>query len=183
MHYENKQAFVITGAPGTGKTTLLDAIKLEGVCCMPEPARSIIEEQRLIEGEGIYDLSPLLFKELMLSRMIYQYKEQYESGLVFFDRGIPDIIAYSHCFGLATGAEWQAAQVFRYSPVVFMAPCWEEIFENDQDRQLSFSDAKNFEYDLKKYYINMGYQVLELPLESIENRKDFILDMIKGSKV
>ena len=51
-----------------------------------EPAREIISELREINGDGIYDRNPYLFKELMLSRMKYNYKLHDDSrAYVIFD--------------------------------------------------------------------------------------------------
>lgn len=45
--------YVITGGPGVGKTTLLDALKNKGLVVVPEDARRIIKEQMQANGEGL----------------------------------------------------------------------------------------------------------------------------------
>ncbi len=42
--------FVITGGPGSGKTTLIDALAGHGIFSMPEAGRSIIQDQVAIGG-------------------------------------------------------------------------------------------------------------------------------------
>ena len=75
----NKKLYVITGAPGSGKTSILKCLsEKQGINIFQEPARSIISEQRSIDGQGIYDRDPYLFKELMLSRSVSQYLEANE---------------------------------------------------------------------------------------------------------
>ena len=99
-------------------------------------------------------------------------------GIFVFDRGIPDIIAYSQCFNLPLGTEQKAANVYRYNPIIFFAPSWEAIFTNDEDRKLSFSQTQEFGDNLKRAYQNQGYRLIELPFVSPEERADFILKHI-----
>ncbi len=94
------QLYILTGPPGSGKTSILAELSKRGFPIIEEPARRVLEQQRLIDGEGVYDKNPFLFKELMLSRMLYDYESAPKYDLVFFDRGLPDLIAYSKCFNL-----------------------------------------------------------------------------------
>jgi len=45
--------YVITGGPGVGKTTLLNALEIKGMRVIPEDARQIIKEQMQTNGEGL----------------------------------------------------------------------------------------------------------------------------------
>ncbi|HFL2715763.1 TPA: AAA family ATPase [Legionella pneumophila] len=90
--------YILTGPPGSGKSSVLAELSQRGYSVIEEPARSILRQQRAINGEGVYDINPFLFKELMLSRMLNDYETQNSDAPVFFDRGIPDIIVYSRCF-------------------------------------------------------------------------------------
>ncbi|HFE7691366.1 TPA: AAA family ATPase, partial [Legionella pneumophila] len=68
------QFYILTGAPGSGKTSMLAELAKRGFPVIDEPARRVLAQQRLIDGEGVYDKNPFLFKELMLSRMLYDYE-------------------------------------------------------------------------------------------------------------
>jgi predicted ATPase len=70
-----ENCFILTGAPGSGKSSILNSISQKGVTCVPEFARAIIAQQRTIEGNGLYDKNPKLFKELMLSRAIHDFMD------------------------------------------------------------------------------------------------------------
>lgn len=135
------QFYILTGAPGSGKTSMLVELAKRGFPVIDEPARGVLAQQRLIDGEGVYDKNPLLFKELMLSRMLYDYENAPKYDLVFFDRGLPDLIAYSKCFSLDIGSELKASRKNRYNSTVFFAPAWEQIYRNDDERQITFEAA------------------------------------------
>ena len=45
------QKFIITGAPGTGKTSIINHLKKKGYNCIDEISREIISEQIAINGE------------------------------------------------------------------------------------------------------------------------------------
>ncbi len=175
------QFYILTGAPGTGKTSILSELSQRGIPTVEEPARSVLQQQRLINGEGVYDKNPFLFKELMLSKMLDDYENAPPYDLVFFDRGLPDLIAYSKCFHLDIGAELQASRTYRYNPVVFFAPMWRDIFINDAERKLSVEEAQVFENDLRVAYADLGYHVVDIPSAAVAERVGFILNRIQGN--
>ncbi|MDF1654154.1 MAG: AAA family ATPase [Coxiellaceae bacterium] len=171
--------YILTGPPGSGKTAIKEALVRRGISCIGEFAREIIDEQRSINGEGVYDKNPLLFKELMLSRSIDRYLQSDDKSLTIFDRGIPDILAYADCFELDRGEEVNAANDYRYNQTVFFAPGWEAIYSNDEDRKISYADAYAFGENLKSIYLNLDYDLVELPCSSVEERIDCIMQNIE----
>ena len=60
---------ILTGAPGSGKTAILDTIGAD-IRCVGEPAREILAEQRAIDGDGTSDRNASLFVDLLLQRSI-----------------------------------------------------------------------------------------------------------------
>ena len=59
---------VITGGPGSGKTSLIDALARAGHAHTVEAGRAIIQDQRAIDGPALPWRDPLAFAELMLSQ-------------------------------------------------------------------------------------------------------------------
>src|SRR3546814_12403216 len=91
--------FVLTGAPGSGKTTVLNALRQLGIATVDEPARQILAEQRPIGGAGVPDRNPALFTELLLSRALYAHPRHSDSeGPLLSDRGRPDVFGYARLF-------------------------------------------------------------------------------------
>lgn len=177
------QRYILTGPPGSGKTTILTELSKRGFPIMEETARRVIEQQRLIDGDGVYDKNPFLFKELMLSKMLNDFESAPKYDLVFFDRGLPDLIAYSKCFNLDIGKELQASRTHLYNPTVFFAPAWEQIYTNDIERRLTFDAAKVFERDLRQAYVELEYQLIDIPLLPVSERVSFILSFIQETKI
>ena len=102
--------FILSGAMGGGKSTILKALRKLGLMAIDEPARQILAEQRSIEGDGVPDRDQKLFTDLLLSRSISQFHQMQEhQGPVIFDRGIPDNIAYADLFGISTKTAKKAA--------------------------------------------------------------------------
>jgi predicted ATPase len=94
--------FVLTGAPGSGKTAILDRLDTD-VRCAGEPAREVLAEQRAIGGRGTWDRDPSLFVDLLLERSIERHEEARGlGGTVLFDRGIPDCAVYALRAGSGT---------------------------------------------------------------------------------
>lgn len=169
--------YILTGPPGSGKSTILKQLANLNYAVVEEPVRSILSEQRAIEGVGVYDKNIFLFKELILSRMMGDYL-RHSKEMTFFDRGIPDVVAYSECLGLELGAEIEACHRYQYNLVVFYAPPWKEIFVNDNERRLSFAESVQFGESLKAIYKKLGYQLIELPFLPSDDRANLILDTI-----
>jgi predicted ATPase len=171
--------FVLTGAMGAGKTTVLNKIKERGYLCIDEPARIILKEQRETDGDGVPEKNAEFFNELMLSRMISEYENNLlYKEIIIFDRGIPDIIAYSELLETKKKRSEQAAVEFRYNKHVFMFNGREEIYTNDDERKVDFETANNFGINVKKIYENLNYTIIDVPFVSVDERVSFILDYI-----
>ncbi len=175
-----KNYFVITGAMGAGKSTLLSALKDRGNICVDEPAREILKEQRSISGNGVPEKNPELFNELMLSRMIYQFKKHSNiEEIVFFDRGIADIIAYANLLDTSQRSAQNAAGEYRYNNHVFFLPGWEEIYCNDDERKVDFAVAYSFGNNIREIYQELGYTIIDVPFISLEERVEYIILAVK----
>ena len=68
MSHDGSNCFVLTGGPGSGKSTLIEALAAAGFRTAPEAGRAIIRDQVAIAGRALPWVDPLLFAEMMLAR-------------------------------------------------------------------------------------------------------------------
>jgi predicted ATPase len=169
---------ILTGAPGSGKTAILDNIAAD-IRCVGEPAREILAEQRAIDGDGTSDGNASLFVELLLQRSIDKHVSARTGNVpVLFDRGVPDCIAYASAMGIDPSRSIRAAERYRYHDQVLMLPPWEEIYTVDDERTMSFADTLPFHDALVDAYERARYVIVEVPRGSIELRAAFVRDSI-----
>lgn len=171
---------VVTGGPGSGKTTLIDALADAGFSRTVEAGRAIIQDQTAIGGPALPARDPVLFAELMLSWELQSYRSaQARPGPIFFDRGVPDIAGYYRLIGRTVPPHVAtAADRFRYNRRVFAAPPWKEIFGQDAERKQSFDEAVRTFEAVTGAYRDFGYELVLLPLAPIPQRVEFVLQTI-----
>jgi len=178
---------VITGAPGTGKTSIVNGLERKGFHCFHEIIRDMTSKAKL-EGESHAHISnPLVFVDDALQfnkDLLYGRTEHYKKALQtkepisFFDRGIPDVLAYMDFFGQRYDREFiEPCENHRYD-LVFMVPPWAEIYVSDNERLESFEEAVHLHHALMNTYTQFGYNPIEVPKDAVQKRIDFILETI-----
>jgi predicted ATPase len=166
---------ILTGAPGSGKTAILNALR-DQFRCYDEPARPILAEQRASGGDGTPEQNASKFVDLILQRSIANHAEaQTHDGTTLFDRGVPDCIAYAQILGVDPMPSAQAAAVHRYNPVALVTKPWEEIYTTDDERKMTFAHTVEFQRFIELAYQICGYTLVEVPRGSIEQRAAFVL--------
>jgi predicted ATPase len=173
--------FIVTGGPGSGKTTLLAALSEAGHATSIEAGRAIIQDQVAIGGNALPWGDREAFAELMLCWEMRSYREMIghrmsgQGGMVFFDRGVPDVAAYLRLCGLAVPSHIDtAAKLLRYNRRVFIAPPWPEIFRQDAERKQTFAEAAATYEALVVTYRDYGYEPVSLPLASVADRLEAV---------
>lgn len=174
---------IVTGGPGSGKTTVLQELARRGYPYLPEVARQIIQEQRMSGGDALPWGDTSVYTELMLQRSIQSFlaHPQY-AELTFADRGIPDTLGYARLIDLRNDESIRnACSKYRYASQVFIAPPWRAIYEIDSERKQDFPEAVRTHAQLVTVYQECGYELLELPCVSPAARADFILSQLSSS--
>lgn len=176
---------MITGGPATGKTSVINGLNDSGYLCFHEIIRNLTNEAKESGDLGSLETNPinsvtdpLKFNRKLLEgrKMQFLQSQKMKGKLAFFDRGIPDVLAYMDYYDQVREPEFtEAAKTYKYDKV-FLLPMWKEIFATDEERFENYDDALKIEDCLRKAYDQFGYQVVEVPFDSIKNRIDFILN-------
>lgn len=177
-----KEVVVLIGGPGSGKTSVINLLKEQGHFCLPEVSREVILEAQKNGVEQLFLEQPLLFSELLLEGRKRQHATalQTEAEVVFIDRGIPDVLAYLHYIGDAYPAHFdRACQELRYTKI-FLLPPWKEIYISDNERYENFEQSSLIYQHLLETYQGYGYELIEVPKDTVANRVHFILEQLQN---
>lgn len=178
----NDSFFVLTGGPGSGKTTLIEALAAAGRRTMMEAGRAVIRDQVRIDGPALPWRDRALFAEAMIVHDLATYRraETNASGVpVIFDRALPDCAGYLALCGLAVPAHLtRAVADLRYNPRVLLAPFWPEIFGTDEERRQDAAEAERTAAMMTQTYRAAGYEIVILPKASVAERVAFVQAMI-----
>ena len=178
---------VITGGPGTGKTSVINALKGKKFHCYDEIIRDLTLEAKK-EGDTSTHISnpiafvndPETFNTNLINGRVNQYLDanNLEKELCFFDRGIPDVLAYMSFFNQKYGTNFlNPCKEHKYD-LVFVLPPWEIIYKSDNERFETYDEAKQIHHYLENIYKELGYSIIEVPFGTVENRTNFIINSI-----
>tara|TARA_B100000900_G_scaffold413282_1_gene436953 strand:- start:3764 stop:4270 length:507 start_codon:yes stop_codon:yes gene_type:complete len=166
------QRFVITGGPATGKSSIIECFQQLGYPCFEEISREIIQELNIQTSAKKFDFESVVFQERKIQYLA-------ATKLHFYDRSMLDGLAYMKLQDIPIPKHMLTdLKIHRYESKVFIAPAWEEIYHQDSERLESFEEAIAIEKSLREIYQFFGYDLVEIPLITIEERVRFILSNI-----
>lgn len=169
--------FVISGASGGGKSTLIEALAAEGYATIPEVGQQIVSEQIALQGTALPWLDQAAFMDLLFTRSIVAFDQAGDAadGNVFFDRSFLEAIAYGAVIGrIPPHPMQQTATLRRFDTPVFICPPWREIFTQDSERRHDFEFAcRDYEANIHTYTA-AGYEIVEIPRGPVIDRVAFI---------
>ncbi|MDT0607793.1 ATP-binding protein [Croceitalea rosinachiae] len=184
----NSKKVAITGAPGTGKTVVIEQLEEKGYHCFHEIIRSMTAKAKNDESSKELVSNPLVFVEdpyqfnmnLLNGRIEhFSQSKQIEGPVSFFDRGIPDVLAYMDYFDQKYEKEFiTASENYRYD-ALFIMPPWKEIYISDNERLETFQEAEAIHNCLMKTYQRFNYEPIIVPKTSIDERITFIVNKLK----
>ncbi|WP_027124921.1 AAA family ATPase [Gelidibacter mesophilus] len=176
----NTKKIVITGGPGTGKSTIIDELKKRGHICFDEISRQVTLEARETGVEQLFLTRPLLFSQLLLEGRAKQFNEAntYDNKTVFLDRGIPDVLAYMDYFDSEYPEDFVKLCQNNIYDVVFVLAPWEAIFQSDSVRYETFEQSKLIHENILRTYNIFNYHLVNIPFDTVAKRTDFIIDYL-----
>lgn len=184
MNNSENKLIVISGCSGGGKSTLLVELNNKGYAVVPEVGRELVKEQLAVKGDITPWSNPKAFSEVLIAKSIEAYHQanmitNVMDQMIFFDRSFLEGISYYQSLNKNDSNKYNHfVEELRYYPTVFMAPPWQNIFIQDDERKHSFEDAVSEYKRLLIFYAQSGYHIVELPKVNINERLQFVISHI-----
>ena len=184
---ENKK-IVISGGPGSGKTTLVNLLKDRGYECFNEFSRTLIKSAQKKGEINIFRSKPLYFSEEVWKIRKKQYEKSdsimvnKQKPFVFFDRGLHDVVAYMECIGVAYASHKFALSDYAYD-VALLLPPWKSIYTKDNERKEDFQEVEKLYFYIKNTYQKNNIPIVEIPFQSPEIRISTLLEYLDHGKI
>lgn len=180
---EKKRVLIpIVGRSSSGKTTLINELNKRGYKTIEEIARRVLIERKdnLVDEE-----EQLIRQKIIYSRQLNL--ENSSSDLVYLDRGLIDVLAYTRYFQVNNSFIDESLLFNRYPLVLELekrpfVPDGVRIEKNEEEVDKIYSLVR-------KTYLEFGYfpilvpNFCENPYENASKRIDFILKELKKLKL
>ncbi|MBM3230054.1 ATP-binding protein [Candidatus Pacearchaeota archaeon] len=171
---------VITGGPGTGKTSVLNLLDKK-FPVMKESARLVLARNKLFKGKDAKQASGKKFQEAVWDLEVNHFAKGLlrKEKVVFFDRGFFDGFAYAQ-LGHLNGLSERVTQGkhIKYDLVFLMAPLPQKYYTNDTKRKETYTEAKKIHQLIAHVYKKYGYKPITVPFNTVQNRARFIIQKV-----
>ena len=151
-------------------------LEQRGYKVVHEVARAYIDNE-LMKGKTLREIKA---DEWAFERHILMEKVRIESRLtkdeiVFFDRGVPDSIAYYKLNGLDATEPFQKRGEVRYQNVfLFERLSFLTVPVRSEDEKT----ARRLNRLIEESYQSLGYDIIHVPVLSVEERTEFVLERL-----
>jgi predicted ATPase len=167
-------SYILTGAPGAGKTAVLRVLETSGYPVVEEAATDVIAV-----GHALGRAEPWLDHNFIDEVVTLQRRRQDAwpapgGATVFFDRSPVCTLALSRYLGLPASRllEREVGRVVAagiYEPTVFFIRN-QGFMQATQARRISFEDSLVFERLHERVYRDLGFQLAEVPAGPLAER-------------
>lgn len=167
--------YVITGGPGSGKTTTIDILKERGYRTVVEHAREYLDIQ-LLNGKTVEEVRSRHeeFQLAILQMQVEAEKSLSPGEIVFLDRAIPDAHAYYHYLNIPDAPQLKEALKTISYKKIFMMECLPLV--KDYARIEDEASQKKIHQWLVNIYQSLPFPLIHVPVLKAEARVDFILN-------
>ena len=169
---------LITGGPGTGKTSVINELLNRGYFCFPEIVRELKSSKGSDGVKNYFDSNPIDFTNKLFHLRTNQYAKEIKSDSIFYDRGPIDSIAYLKFKKINCPSRLiNLAKTIKYD-FYFIAEPWEKIYVNDEIREETFNQCEMIHQSILSTYKQFNAELISLPFKSVNDRAEFILNRI-----
>jgi predicted ATPase len=179
MNFPHK--YVLTGAPCTGKTTLLNFFASKGYQAVQEASTIVMKEEKERGNPRPWD-DLMYFQTILLQKQLELESKLDLLPQAFVDRGIVDGIAYCKLFkSNPPPILIEKIKQNRYAGIFMLD--FLPFYTLDSVRFESYKVARKIQVLLKEAYESFGYHVIQVPALEIGIRAEFVLSKIDVSNV
>lgn len=167
---------VVTGAPGAGKSTVINELERRGYTVTPELARDYMKRKLSDRPSLVHVLADQLEFQRQLVMGLVQIEDELAHDLtVFFDRALPDAIGYYRAAGFDPQELLPLFTIHRYKRIFFLERLSPDLMEHDELRYESEGQIPRLEECIKAGYRDLGYNNIIVPVMPATKRVDYIL--------
>ena len=174
--------YILTGAPGAGKTAVLRLLELNGYLVIEEAATDVIALDNAFGNEESWRDQVFIDKIVTLQQQRQSSVRPERTATVFFDRSPVCTLALSHYLGF-TPSRQLAVEVERvvaegiYEPTVFFVRS-QGFIDTTAARRISFEDALVFERLHEQVYRELGFRLVEVPPGPLTDRVALVQQVV-----
>ncbi len=147
---------------------------------MTAEAKKVEATPKQVSNPLVFVKDPMEFNKQLISgrKQHYDHSQIIKESLCFFDRGIPDVLAYMDFFGQEYPESFKNIGTDNRYDHIFILPPWKSIYISDNERLESFEEAQELHKHLSHTYKNLGYHPIIVPKAPIAERTSFVLENI-----
>jgi len=175
--------FILTGTPGCGKTSILQALEMKGYCVVNEAATDVIAFEQSLGNAEPWKFPNFIDEIITLQKQRQMQTLKASSEIQFFDRSPLCTYALAIYLGFEPSEELlqeieriekdeiYQKEVFFIENLGFCNPT--------EARKISFEESLVFEKIHEETYTKFGYSCIKVPPISLVERIEFILKLFK----
>lgn len=177
---KNYNLFVISGGPGTGKTSTINELSKKFLV-LPEAAREVAEKDLRFNGKSVREINHAYFQKAIFEfqkNQLNNIKDR-KNEIIFSDRWFGDTLAYYIFHNLKIPKdEFDYAKNHKGRGIFILDLL--NFYEKDKLRQENNEEQKRIHNLIIGMYQKLGYRPIIVQFMGISERVEFILSKINS---